>query len=203
MCVNSNNVSGDSHPLPVRDGSLVEVCGRLFTGVDGQTYVRPRLHPGEPHISLDEQAQLDSTPSRIRVTGLGTEGQRLGDAESSWHTIRGILRGTSVEVSAVLDPPDRWLDTWARADTRYSESDPNAPSEWFLGPDRQAFLEGIFAILYERGDFGPHISSGLSGTDNGTFCVNVHMLAINESFASWAGNFSSDDLLVRSFVRAL
>lgn len=188
---------------PVREGSLVEVCGRLFTGTDGHTYVRPRLHPDESHTSLREQAERDSTPHRIMVTGLGTQERQFGGPEGPWHTIRGILRGMSIEANAVLDPPERWLDTWARAASRCSESDPHAPTEWLLGPDRREFLEGIFAMIDERKDFYPLISSGLSGTDNGTFCVNVNIMAINESFAAWAENYSLDDLLVRSFVRAL
>ena len=188
---------------PVREGSSVEVCGRLFTGTDGHTYARPRLHPDEPHTSLREQAEWDSTPNRIRVTGLGTQERQFGGAEGSWHTIRGILRGMCIEANAVLDPPEHWLDTWAGAASRYSESDPHAPTEWFLSPDRQEFLERIFAMIDERKDFCPRISSGLSGTDNGTFCVNINIMAINESFAAWAENYSPDDLLVRSFVRAL
>ena len=183
--------------LPVHDGSLVEVRGRLFTGADGHAYVRPRMHPDEPRIGLHEQAQMDTTPFRIRVTGPET------GAPGSWHTIRGTLRGMSIEVDAVLDAPAQWLDSWEEADPRYAEANPGAPSEWFLSPDRQALLEGIFASFEEDKDFYRPISSGLNGTYEGTFRVSLHMLVINESFASWAGNYSSDDLLVRSFVRAL
>ncbi len=183
--------------LPVQDGSLVEARGRLFTGADGHAYVRPRMHPDEPRIGLHEQAQLDTTTVRIRVTGLET------GEPGSWHTIRGTLRGMSIEVEAVLDAPAEWLDSWEEADPRYAESKPDEPSEWFLSPDRKALLEGIFASFEEHKDFYPHISSGLNGTYEGTFRVSLYMLAINESFASWAGSYSSDDLLVRSFVRAL
>lgn len=189
--------------LPVQDGSLVEARGRLFTGADGHAYIRPRMHPDEPHIGLYEQAQNDTTTFRIRVTGLDPRELQLGGLEGAWRTIHGILKGASIEVTAVLDLPVRWLDTWEEADPRYSESKPDAPSEWFLSPDRKALLEGIFASFDEHKDFHPHISLGLNGTYEGTFRVKLYMLAINESFASWAGNFSPDDLLVRSFVRVL
>ncbi|GAA3318227.1 hypothetical protein GCM10017710_35500 [Arthrobacter ramosus] len=146
---------------------------------------------------------MDTTTSRIRVTGPETGAPRLGDLEGSWHTIRGTLWGMSIEVDAVLDAPAQWLDSWEEADPRYPEANPDAPSEWFLSPDPQALLEEIFASFEEHKDFYPHISSGLNGTYEGTFRVSLYMLAVNESFASWAGNYSSDDLLVRSFVRAL
>lgn len=195
--------SRDQLLLPVRDGSLVEARGRLFTADDGHAYVRPRLHPEEPKISLREQAQLDATPFRIRVTGLETGESVLGNLEGSWRTIRGILRGMSIEVDAVLDTPTQWLDSWEETDPRYSEANPDAPSKWFLSPDRQTLLEGIFASFDEHKDFYPLISSGLNGTYEGTFRAKLYMLAFNESFALWAGNYSTDDLLVRSFVRAV
>ncbi len=189
--------------ISVQDGGLVEARGRLFTGADGHAYVRPRMHPDEPHIGLHEQAQMDTTTTRIRVTGLETGESRLGNLDGSWHTIRGVLSGMRIEAEAVLDTPARWLDSWEEADPRYAEVKPDAPSEWFLSPDRKALLEGIFASFEEHEDFYPLISLGLNGTYEGTFRVKLYMLAINESFASWAGNYSADDLLVRSFVRAL
>ncbi|GAB2732780.1 hypothetical protein GCM10027038_34000 [Arthrobacter bambusae] len=182
---------------------MVEVRGRLFTGADGHAYVRPRLHPDEPKISLREQAQMGTTTIRIRVTGLETGESGLGNLEGSWHTIRGVLSGMRIEVTAVLDTPARWLDSWEETDPRYEEAEADAPSEWFLSPDRQKLLEGIFASFDEHKDFYPLISLGLNGTYEGTFRATLYMLAINQSFASWAGNFSADDLLVQSFVRAL
>ncbi len=140
---------------------------------------------------------MDTTPFGIRVMGFEA------GAPGSWHTIRGTLRGMSIEVDAVLDAPAEWLDSWEEADPRYAESKLDEPSEWFLSPDRKALLEGIFASFEEHKDFYPHISSGLNGTYEGTFRVSLYMLAINEGFASWAGSYSSDDLIVRSFVRAL
>lgn len=146
---------------------------------------------------------MDTTTLRIRVTGpeLGDSG--LGGLENSWHTIRGILRGTTIEVDAVLDAPAEWLDSWEETDPRYAEAKADAPSEWFLSPDREKLLEGIFASFDGHKGFYPLISLGLNGTYEGTFRATLYMLAINESFASWAGNFSADDLLVQSFVRAL
>ncbi|MGO4860051.1 hypothetical protein [Arthrobacter sp. 2MCAF14] len=140
---------------------------------------------------------MDTTTVRIRVTGLETGESVLGNLEGSWHTIRGVLSGMRVEV------PAQWLDSWEEADPRYAESKPDAPSEWFLSPDRQALLEGIFASFDEHKDFYPLISLGLNGTYEGTFRASLYMLAVNESFASWAENYSPGDLLVRSFVRAL
>ena len=202
--MNRNRSSNSGQQLlSVQDGSLVEARGRLFTGADGRAYVRPRMHPDEPHIGLPEQAQMDTTTLRIRVTGLETGESVLGNLEGSWHTIRGVLSGMRIEVTAVLDTPAQWLDSWEEADPRYAESKPDAPSEWFLSPDRQKLLEGIFASFDEHKDFYPLISLGLNGTYEGTFRAKLYMLAINESFASWAGNFSADDLLVQSFVRAL
>lgn len=202
--MNRNRSSNSGQQLlSVQDGSLVEARGRLFTGADGHAYVRPRMHPDEPRIGLPEQAQMDTTTLRIRVTGLETGEPGLGNLEGSWHTIRGVLTGMSVEVDAVLDAPARWLDSWEEADPRYEELKSGAPSEWFLSPDRQALLEGIFASFDEHKDFYPLISLGLNGTYEGTFRAKLYMLAINESFALWAEKFSPDDLLVRSFVRAL
>ncbi|MGO4586968.1 hypothetical protein AB4Z38_24265 [Arthrobacter sp. 2RAF6] len=146
---------------------------------------------------------MDTTTSRIRLTGLETGEPRLGNLEGSWHTIRGVFRGMSIEVDAVLDAPAQWLDSWEEVDPRYAEANTDAPSEWFLSPDRKALLEGIFASFEAHKDFYPHISSGLTGTYEGTFRVTLYMLAINESFALWAENYSPNDLLVRSFVRAL
>ncbi|WP_437772723.1 hypothetical protein [Arthrobacter sp. KNU40] len=146
---------------------------------------------------------MDTTTLRIRVTGLAMGDPGLGRLESSWHTILGVLRGTTIEVDAVLDAPAEWLDSWEETDPRYAEAKAGTPSEWFLSPDRQKLLEGIFASFDEHKDFYPLISLGLNGTYEGTFRATLYMLAINESFASWAGNFSADDLLVRSFVRAL
>ncbi|WP_442543348.1 hypothetical protein ACSBOX_16115 [Arthrobacter sp. KN11-1C] len=182
---------------------MVEARGRLFMGADGHAYVRPRLHPDEPKIGLREQAQMDTTPFRIRVTGLDPRELQLGGLEGAWRTIQGILKGGSIEVTAVLDLPVRWLDTWEEADPRYSEANPDAPTQWFLSPDRQGLLEGIFASFDEHKDFYPLISLGLNGTYEGTFRAKLYMLAFNESFALWAGNYSTDNLLVRSFVRAV
>ncbi|MDQ0029667.1 hypothetical protein [Arthrobacter bambusae] len=109
----------------------------------------------------------------------------------------------SIEVTELLATPERWFDTWESADPRYQDSDIDLPSEFFLSPDRQTLLEGIFASFDEREDFYSHISSGLSGTVDGTYRVSLYMLAINESFASWVEDFSTDDLRVGSFVRAL
>lgn len=179
---------------------MVEVSGRLFTGTDGHAYVRPRMHPGEPGIGLREQAQLDTTTFRIRVTNLEPG---LGKLEGSWHTIRGHFRGMSVEADLVLDPPAQWFDSWEDGDTGYAEPNSDGPTEWFLSPDRQAFLEKISDSFDERKDFGAHLSWGLNGTREGTFRVQVYMLAVNDSFARWAENYTPDDLLVRSFVRAV
>lgn len=198
-----NRGSINGHPLPVRERSLVEVRGRLFTGADGHAYVRPRMHPYEPDPSPQLQAREDTTPFRMRVTGPEIVEQKLAHPEGSWHTIRGVLRGTSIEVTEVFGQPAQWLDTWEEADPRYAESNPDAPTEWFLSPDRQTLLEEISDRFDQRTDFGPHLSWGLNGTYEGTFRVKLYMLMINDNFASWANNYSPDDLLVRSFVMAL
>ncbi|MFH5880232.1 hypothetical protein [Arthrobacter sp. NA-172] len=182
---------------------MVEVRGRVFTGADGHTYARPRMHPDEQHTSLREQAKGDTTTSRIRVTGFESFERQHAHRGRPWYTIRGILRGMSIEVDAVLGPPEQWLDSWELADPRLATSEPDVPTEWLLSPERKELLEGIFASHEQRMDFYPLISLGLNGTYSGTFRVSLYVMAIDESFASWAENYSPDDLLVRSFVRAL
>lgn len=188
--------------IPVGDGSLVEVRGRLFKGADGNLYVRPRLHPGEPDTDPQEQIQLDSTEHRLRITGVDVVDHHLGLQEGPWRTIRGTLNGLTLEADAVLNRPDEWHDTWEAPSPTGQDSGPDAPPRWLLDSAREGFLERILSPIRTRKDFPPHISLGLSGNAEGTFGVSVFMLAINEQFASWASNFSHSDLAVQSFIRA-
>lgn len=187
--------------LPVCDGSLVEVRGRLFKGADGNLYVRPRLHPAEPDTDPQEQVQLDSTEHRLRITGLDAVGHPVLQ-KGSWHTFRGALNGLTLDVDAVLKRPDKWHDTWEASSSTGHDSGPDGLPRWILAPDREEFLETILSTIRTRKDFFPHISLGLSGNSEGTFGVSVFMMAINDHFASWAGNFSRSDLVVQSFIRA-
>lgn len=127
--------------LPVRDGGLVEARGRLFTGVDGHAYVRPRMHPDEPRIALPEQAQMDTTPFGIRVMGFEA------GAPGSWHTIRGVLSGMSIEVDAVLDAPAEWLDSWEEATQDTQSRSPMSRRSGSLVPTARRFWKESLPAL--------------------------------------------------------